>query len=787
MRICIQLLASLVICMLSLSSSGQLPTCKHRHHNLRSFSGAERSDTVDVKHYDIALDFTEASNLIIKGACTVTVEPIFNVDQLVFDLQGLTVDSIVIQNTLCSYVQSDVLLVIQTPATIIAGEQVDAVIHYHGQPQQDASGWGGFYFQNSYAYNLGVGFDADPHSFGRVWHPCFDNFVERASYTIRVLTSDNKSSYCGGMLTEEITMNDSTLRVWELQQTIPAYLASVATGNYVHASRNFESMTGNDVPIWMAAAAGDTADMATSFQNLVPALEAFEADFGPYRWPRVGYVAVPFSGGAMEHACNIAYPLFAANGNLTYQTLMAHELAHHWWGDLVTCSSQEDMWLNEGMASFCEALFIEAVEGYDSYIDYVRENHKDVLLYAHQRDGERLPVSGISHSYTYGDHVYNKGADMAYNLRTYLGDNYFALMSAFLEDHQFSAVSSEELRDYLQNGTAADMNSFFDNWIFSPGFPEFREADVESVDNGDGTFTVNYQIEQYLHYAPTYYQNVPLEVSFLGADGEVVLTDVSVSGESSTFSMNLPFSPVDVVPNRNDKLSEAVLSEEILIASEGIKQFNYSEFRVDVDVLPAPLNLRVENHWAEADNPNQPEYRVSPDRFWRVRGQFEDGFQGTGRIRMYGVPSATNYFDPLLSEELSALNYTEDSLIVVYRENNQQPWITLSAVVNTQGADNNFQCFLDFPLVGRGDYALAYHTGETTIGEIDATAIQLFPNPTSDFLNLSNLDGSSYAIVDQHGKVVLSGRASNRIDVRKLAAGKYTLVISGNTVSFIKN
>ncbi|MBI1268018.1 MAG: T9SS type A sorting domain-containing protein [Cryomorphaceae bacterium] len=787
MRISIYILTSLVICMVSLSMNGQQSTCKHRHHNLRSFSGAERSDTVDVKHYDIALDFTQASALIIKGVCTVTVEPLMVVDQLVFDFQGLTVDSIHIANTLCTFDQSSVLLVIQTPSSLIAGEEVDVDFHYHGQPQQDQSGWGGFYFSNSYAFNLGVGFDADPHSFGRVWHPCFDNFVERASYTQRVLTSDNKTSYCGGVLIEETTMSDSTLRVWELEATIPAYLASVATGNYVHASRNFESMTGDDIPVWLAALAGDTLDMTNSFQNLIPALEAFETDFGPYRWPRVGYVAVPFSGGAMEHACNIAYPLFAANGNLTYQTLMAHELAHHWWGDLVTCSTQEDMWLNEGMASFCEALFVEAVDGYDSYIEYVRDNHKDVLLFAHQRDGARLPVSGISHEYTYGDHVYNKGADVAYNLRTYLGDDYFPLMTAFLEDHQFSDVSSENLRDYLQNGTSADLTSFFDNWIFAPGFPEFREADVERIDNGDGTFTVNYSIEQYLHYAPSLYQNVPLEISFLGATGEVVNIDVIVSGESTSFTETLDFEPIQVIPNRNDKLSEAMLAEEISIESEGIKQFNYCDFRVDVDVLPAPLSLRVENHWAEADNPSQPEYRISPDRFWRVRGQFAEGFQGTGRMRMYGVPSATNYFDPLLSEELMALNYTEDSLIVVYRENNQMPWVALNTSINTQGVDNNFQCYADFSMMGSGDYALAYATGETGVHGAEESHQVLYPNPASEFINLGTPAGQPFTIIDQSGKLVLSGTTSNQIDVRTLAAGTYTLVISGKSYSFIKN
>ncbi|MFM1931914.1 MAG: hypothetical protein RL226_1217, partial [Bacteroidota bacterium] len=345
--------------LLVFTSSAQINghTCQHRHKGMtwRSASDASRSDTLDILHFDISLDFTQANAQLVSGVATLNVLTLESVTALLFDFEGMTTDSVHLNGESTPFTHSGETLSIVPASLISAGEELEVRVYYHGQPLQDDSGWGGFYFQSDYAYNLGVGFAADPHSYGRIWHPCFDNFVERAPYTLRVLTNNGKKSYCGGMLTSETVMNDSTLRVWELNQHIPSYLASVATGNYVHAEQTFESMTGSDIPIWLAAHAEDTTDLKNSFVNLIPALEAFEADFGPYRWPRVGYVTVPFSSGAMEHACNIAYPLFAANGSTANQTLMAHELSHHWWGDLVTCSTQEDMWLNEGMASHCEA------------------------------------------------------------------------------------------------------------------------------------------------------------------------------------------------------------------------------------------------------------------------------------------------------------------------------------------------------------------------------------------------------------------------------------------------
>ena len=112
-----------------------------------------------------------------------------------------------------------------------------------------------------------------------------------------------------------------------------------------------------DIPVELYAKAQDTAAFKIAFQNLDKNLEAFEHFYGPYQFEKVGYSLVPFNGGAMEHSTNISYPVSAATNGLAFETLMAHELAHHWWGNWVTCDKKEEMWLNEGMASYSEYLF----------------------------------------------------------------------------------------------------------------------------------------------------------------------------------------------------------------------------------------------------------------------------------------------------------------------------------------------------------------------------------------------------------------------------------------------
>ena len=147
-------------------------------------------------------------------------------------------------------------------------------------------------------------------------------------------------------------------RKWVLNEEIPTYLASVAVARYRQVNWSINALDGTK-PITLVSAGTDTTAMKNGFVNLKDCINGFENYYGPYKWNRFGYCLVPFNSGAMEHATNIAYPRAVA-GNLAYEAeLMAHELSHHWWGDLVTCETQEDMWINEGMATFSSYMFLE--------------------------------------------------------------------------------------------------------------------------------------------------------------------------------------------------------------------------------------------------------------------------------------------------------------------------------------------------------------------------------------------------------------------------------------------
>ncbi len=760
--------------------------CQHtKQMSIRSAmdeSDNARSDTINILHQELNLAIIDFVGHTISGNCISEIESKMDgVNVINFDLLDFVIDSIHGSNDEQLGFSYDNSIVSVYPAQEFnEGDLMSITIFYHGEPSQDDSGWGGFYWLGGYAFNLGVGFAAEPHNYGRAWYPCFDNFAERCTYEFNIKTADGKNAWCNGFLSNTENLGGDTLiSTWMMEEEIPSYLVSVAVADYTAVEQSFESTSGNDVPIYLTARASDTSDVASSFINLIPCLHGFEDRYGPYRWSRVGYAFVPFNSGAMEHATNIAYPISFASGNLSFQTLMAHELAHHWWGDLVTCRTKEDMWINEGMASYSEALFLEWIEGVDSYKEHIRANHRNVILNAHVNDGAVLPVSGIDTENTYGDHVYNKGADMAHNLRAYMGDDdFFAGLSDFLEENQFQSVTSQQLRDFLNSYGDADLISFFDNWIFEPGYCEISIDSYTYSENG-GAYEVDVDFRQKLHKAPEFYGNVPVFLTIMDEDMNSELVQLIGDGEYSSSSFSTSVEPHRIFLNFENELSMAILSETVEIGDTGFELLNFSDFTIEVEELDAgdTLWLRVENHLVAAEpDQNQLEFHMADDRFWRIGGFFPETMIASGRIEYYGNPNDDNAIDALFFENLTNAGMTEDSLVLVYRPTAEFPWQEYDDYyVNVQGSTTNMIGRIEFEDLKAGDYAWAYYTGGTSIQESnDLGGLKSWPNPFTNKLSIElPNDATSVKIYDSQGKLVYSQDLTSVHDEIQIHTGKW--------------
>ncbi|MFH2143144.1 MAG: M1 family metallopeptidase, partial [Bacteroidota bacterium] len=452
------------------------------------------SDSLDILHYTINIEVLYTTTEIAGNTNLLITPKINNLDVISLDLLKLTIDSIWIDSLItANYTYNDTLLNIFPAGSFNLTDTFTVTVFYHGYPTEDPSGFGGFSFSGSYAYSIGVAFIDNPHNYGRVWYPCIDDFVDRATYDFYIKSDSIKFAVCNGTFQDVVYPgNSKAIYHWNMRDEIPTYLANVAVADYIAIRDTFVGIL-DVIPIAIYVRPTDSLKAVNSFINLKQILEGFEYRFGPYMWERVGLVAVPLGGG-MEHATNISYGNSLITGNLTYEWLYAHEISHHWFGDLITCGEAEEMWINEGWAVYSEAIYMEYLYGRDAYRQYVRDNHKYVLRASHLDDGGYRALVGVPHEYTYGTTVYDKGGDVAHTIRGYMGDcTFFPAIKHLMDTFQFSDVISEDMKNVFTAYSGIDMTDFFNAWVYAPGFPHFSVDSFDVINNG-----VDYDVTVYI-------------------------------------------------------------------------------------------------------------------------------------------------------------------------------------------------------------------------------------------------------------------------------------------------
>ena len=785
-----------LVCI-SMGVLGQKPIgefrCGHgSHHQMESHKKA--SGDFDVLEYQINLSVDLAQQRI-DGYTDVNVKAVESIQAIDLSLEGLKVDSVTQNGQSLSYTHSANQLKIDLSSTLNKDDESTIRVYYGGKPIRDAS-WGGFYFSGEYAFNLGVAFTSAPHNFGRVWFPCVDNFTDRATYTFAITCSEDKTAMCNGILTNEVNNNDGTKTYsWEMNEPIPTYLASIAVAPYTFSQWLHES----GIPVVLSAVKADSLKMIQSFKNLDKCIEGFLTQYGPHTFDRIGFNLVPFNGGAMEHATNIAYPRFGATGDLAFETLYAHELAHHWWGNTVTCRTAEDMWINEGWASFSERVFLEFVYGRDRYDDDISSNHRAVLHYAHLRDGDTLPVSGIGHENTYGMHVYDKGADMVHTLRGYMGDeDFFKAVKSFMVDYKFKDVSSQDLEDHFQKFTNADLSKFFDNWIYSPGFPHFEILSQKVSQDGD-MYKTELDIRQRLRLAPNYFEKVPLSISLFSANHQSDTFIEEVGGERTTLTFRTTEKPVYVALDFFKRISDAITDDYAYIKDTGDVDMGDAMMNLNVKQVGGEALVRIEHNWVGADAYFVTDTTpfISRERYWNVDGIWDEKFNADATVEYFGRETGTNYAAGYLDVDL--IRNTEENMVLMYRPNASTNWEVYPDYTWSMGSKFDKRGAFTIHNLKKGQYCFGIRDAARLSSPVPAVDsrkyVSVYPNPADKVLNV-NVDKAKNAtleITDMAGKLMYTDRVTSKkcckpVDVSGWAPGVYNIgvVIDGQPYSPVR-
>jgi len=421
----------------------------------------------DVSYYRLDLLINDTTEIIYGEVEMRARSTISGLDSVTINLyQDMTVDSIRSQNTQLLYTRDTHSLHIRLDTAYASGEEFSVRIYYCGHPTE--SGLMGFNFGTQGGVPV-ISTLSEPYS-AHTWWPCKDTPSDKAdSADIIVTVRPDFVVASNGLLRELVTNPNGTKTYkWHESYPITTYLISLAITNYLTFSQYYypesDSVDSMQIiyycyPDWLARA-------QDVYPVTVDAIEFFARTFGEYPFLKEKYGMAHFPwGGAMEHqtCTSMLYSWYAVY-------VIVHELAHQWWGDLITCRDWHNIWLNEGFASYCEALFFEDLYGEDyyhtymSYMDYVEGG--TIYIY------DTTDVGNI-----FSLIVYDKGAWVLHMLRHVVGDStFFDILRAYYSDPRFAYKDAvtEDFQEVCETISGMDLSYFFQEWIYGEYRPGYR-------------------------------------------------------------------------------------------------------------------------------------------------------------------------------------------------------------------------------------------------------------------------------------------------------------------------
>lgn len=699
-----------------------------------------QAQNIDAKHYEIHLNHFDFSEKTIEAETFVTFEVLEQTQSVVLELKSLEVSSVTSADAaVLGFSQEDDNLVINFSEPLDSGSEVTLDIVYGGRTFNES--WGGVHWNGEYVYNLGVGFDSQPHNLGKAWFPCVDNFTDKATYDVFVTAVAPKRAVCGGKLMEIIDNEDgSFIFHWSEEQPISTYHISFAVGEYclwddIYHGQNV------DIPITVYAKYNQYENVEGSFVNIKEIVRFFEDCFGPYPFNRIGYVST--SQGCMESVDNIAFASSLIDGTTSGEDFVAHELSHMWFGNKVTCATAEDMWLNEGFAQFCGMFYTAGVYDESTFQDAMSDLISTITTWSNNEQNW-IPLNQIPLDMTYDTKaVYERGAVIVNSLMNYLGrEKFLELFRKYFEQFEYQTMSSEQLRDFLSANNDFPLDDFFNTYVFTPGMPHYdlQLVDVKDLQNGryEATLKLNYR-----HIGSTYVcPNSRIEVTLLGADGEseTRLMDFPMGVDKSVI---LDFMPVDAFADYDNHFLDGKTDGNYMLKTTG--KTSFASFQAEVKAISDSTLLRVENHLiGPNDDPEIPALKISTKHYWKIFRQDYDeaDIQGTFTYSK----SADN--DLIFTEN--------DSATLMYRANVNEPWHEIQYTLNPQSNWKMGQFFVDD--LQSGEYCIAVwdkeHFGVQEM--MDGKCMQIYPNPTENQINirLQDVCDGQFVICDSQGKKV---------------------------------
>jgi len=477
----------------------------------------------------------------------------------------------------------------------LAEDTATVLLYYHVIEQPPDSQRGFYYFYkgeqpkivqghplpSGYTVPYTIAYTMSEPSDAHDWMPCYDDPSDKAVCKISIRVPNGYVAASNGTLIVKVDNHDgSTTFNWAENYPVATYLMCVTAAQFSIVERNFTKDDGTTIPIQYYVYPDDSADAVSNSEcnvdTIASMIKFYESLYGTFPFDKYGMTGIePFYYGGMEHQ-TVTTLLRKYEYN---RSVVAHELAHQWWGDMVTLGTWNDIWLNEGFATYSEAMQLQHLdqsefEGEMQSYENTYFSQTQYAIYAPEAQG----------AYLFDLAEYYKGAWVLNMLRNIVGDStFFTILRTYRSDFPYGNAVTGDFINVVNQVTHSDMSWFFNEWIFQPGFPVYSFSYTKEGDS------LALYLKQLQTNAPIF--KIPVEFAVY-SQGQETIVRMDPSGKSffdssaiQIFTVAFPAQPDSAVFDPGNKIMKQVVPW----SSTGVHEIVPKIFKIS-ESYPNPFN-----------------------------------------------------------------------------------------------------------------------------------------------------------------------------------------------------
>jgi len=547
--------------------------CRHYGKTVKHFKSSYLNypgdSNIDVTYYKLNLHVSTSPNYLY-GEVTVNAKSLLSgLSSIYLDFNNnMIVDSVSSGGTQLNFSLANNKLTITLNRQYALNEIISVKVNYKGLPAQ--TGFGSFVFSSNGGFPA-VWTLSEPYG-AKDWWPCKDTPSDKVdSADIWIRCSSDLFAASNGTLEEVINNGDGTTTYkWKSSYPIAQYLISLAIAKYTEYTNYFNYTATDSMPVVHYIYPQSFANIKANLDKTPAMLEILSDKYGLYPFinEKYGHAQFGWSGG-MEHQT------LSSMGSWS-EGIIAHELAHQWFGDMVTCKDWHNIWLNEGFATYTEALVPEFMYGkqqYDQIMSWKLEHAKTANGSLYVND-----ISSVNSIFNY-PLVYSKGACVVHMLRGVVGDSiFFNILKSYLThpDLTYNVAVTEDLQTVAETVSGIDLSYFFQQWIYGVKYPHYSFGwNYNPV--GNDLYNVNLTINQAVNSNPPFF-TMPIELKVSTSMGDTLIK-VFNDQQNQTSNVLIKGQPSSVIFDPNNWILKQVSlldsNDELLNPNEFFLSQNY--------------------------------------------------------------------------------------------------------------------------------------------------------------------------------------------------------------------